>query len=279
MYFQDIITTLNNFWESFGCLILQSYDIEKGAATLSPHSFFRLLDNKSSAIAYVDACRRPNDSRYGIFGTDRYQHYYQYQVLIKPEPSNPQKIFLDSLKTLGINIKEADLVFKDDFWESPVFGAKGKGWEVWLNGSEIAQLTYLDSVGGVPCQVTSLEITYGLERLALYVQKLDNFSSIAWNEKITYGNIYQQSEYEFSIYNLEVADTKIILKLLNIYIQSTEELSNNNLIYPAFDCLLKATHCLNILESRKNLNNYHAFLQKIRRLSTKIATLYISKNV
>lgn len=278
MYFQEIITTLNKFWQEKGCLIIHGYDIEKGAATLAPMSFFPALNPQPCKIAYVDPCRRPIDSRYGSKESDRYQQYYQYQIIIKPPLEEPQEIFTQSLKVLGFDLSKNKLKFLDDAWVSPVFGAEGMGWEVWLNNSEIAQITYLNKVGGVSCPIVPLEITYGLERLAMELQSVDSFQKIQWNGDLTYGDLFQQAEFEGSIYCLEKANVNRHFTLLELYLQETEFLIHKNLVYPALDYLLKSAHSFNIIDSRQGFigNQKNQFLEKIRFFAQQIAQKYLS---
>jgi glycyl-tRNA synthetase alpha chain len=253
--------------------------MEKGAATLSPNTFLRALGKKPFSIAYLEPCRRPIDSRYAKDKTERYQWYYQYQVLIKPTIKNPKEMFLKSLAVLGINDTTNKIEFIDDTCESPVFGAKFRGWEVWIDGMEIAQVSYLDEVGGIKCNPLSLEIAYGLERIALKVQKVDSFHEIRWNENMTYGDLYKDSEIEQSVYNMETSSPDILEKLVDLYLEEARRQLEKSLVYPTMDYLLKASHTYNLLEANKNFskNKLDIFLKDIKYLSHQIGLLYIHK--
>lgn len=279
MVFEKIVSTLNDFWKKEGCTIGYPYDMEKGAATLSPNTFLRALGKKTFSIAYLEPCRRPIDSRYAKDKTERYQWYYQYQVLIKPAIKNPKEIFLKSLAVLGINDTTNKIEFIDDICESPVFGAKFRGWEVWIDGMEIAQVSYLDEVGGIKCNPLSLEIAYGLERIALKVQKINSFHEIKWNENMTYGDLYKDSEIEQSIYNMETSSPDILEKLVDLYLEEAKRQLAKDLVYPTMDYLLKASHTYNLLEANKNFSKdkLEVFLKNIKYLSNQIGLLYIKK--
>lgn len=279
MVFEKIVLTLNEFWQKEGCSIGYPYDMEKGAATLSPNTFLRALGSKPFSIAYLEPCRRPIDSRYAKDKTERYQWYYQYQVLIKPTIKNPQEMFLKSLKALGINNSTNKIEFIDDVCESPVFGAKFRGWEVWIDGMEIAQVSYLDEVGGIKCNPLSLEIAYGLERIALKIQKVDSFHDIKWNKNITYGDLFKDSEIEQSTYNLETSSLDILEQLLELYLEEGRRQLEKELVYPSMDYLLKASHTYNLLEARAEFSSdtLQKFLENIKALSNKLGLLYIQK--
>lgn len=279
MVFEKIVSTLNEFWKNEGCTIGYPYDMEKGAATLSPNTFLRALGNKPFSIAYLEPCRRPIDSRYAKEKTERYQWYYQYQILIKPTIENPKEVFLKSLEALGINDCTNKIEFIDDLCESPVFGAKFRGWEVWIDGMEIAQVSYLDEVGGIRCNPLSLEIAYGLERIALKIQKVDSFHEIKWNKNTTYGDLYKDSEIEQSVYNMETSSPDILEKLLDLYLEEAKRQLEKDLVYPTMDYLLKASHTYNLLEANKNFSKdkVDMFLKDIKYLSNQIGLLYIQK--
>ncbi len=216
--FQAVIAKLNEFWADRGCLVAQPYDTEKGAGTMSPHTFLRAIGPEPWAVAYVEPCRRPTDGRYGE-NPNRFQHYYQYQVLIKPSPDNIQEIYLDSLRVLGINPEDHDIRFVEDNWESPTLGAWGVGWEVWLDGMEITQFTYFQQCGGIDCRPVAIEITYGLERLAMYLQDVEAINKIQWNENILYGDIFLQNEIEQCTYNFEASNPELLFSLFSLYEQ------------------------------------------------------------
>ena len=233
MLFQDIISSLNNFWSEKGCLLLQPYDLEKGAGTMSPHSFLRAIGPEPWAVAYPEPCRRPTDGRYGD-NPNRAQHYFQYQVLIKPSLDGIQEIYLSSLEALGISAKEHDIRFVEDNWESPTLGAWGVGWEVWLDGMEVTQFTYFQQCGGLDCKPVSIEITYGLERLAMYLQNVESIWDLSWNKKTKYGDIWLPFEKGQCKYNFEESNSENLRKLFEIY-EEKQFLSycstqNNNLL-------------------------------------------------
>lgn len=277
--FQSIIAKLHTFWQEQGCLITHPYDMEKGSATLSPYTFLRSLGPEPWAVAYLDPCRRPIDSRYAKDKTDRYQWYYQYQVLIKPAIAEPQEVVLKSLATLGVTREKHEIEFIDDLSESPVFGAKLRGWEVWLDGAEITQISYLDQVGGIDCDPLPLEVAYGLERLSLKVQGIDSFDQIQWDDHVTYGELYKQAEFEQSVYNCESSSLGVLQNLLSLYLQETECQLQKELVYPSLDYLLKCSHTLNLLEARKAISkeDLDKLVTKTRNLATCIGKLYIKK--
>ncbi|MFM7439668.1 MAG: glycine--tRNA ligase subunit alpha, partial [Snowella sp.] len=249
MNFQSIIAKLNEFWSDRGCLIVQPYDTEKGAGTMSPHTFLRAIGPEPWSVAYVEPCRRPTDGRYGE-NPNRFQHYFQYQVLIKPSPNNIQDIYLDSLRVLGIQPEDHDIRFVEDNWESPTLGAWGVGWEVWLDGMEITQFTYFQQCGGIDCRPVSIEITYGLERLAMYLQNVDAIDKIQWNDEIQYGDIFLQGEIEQCTYNFEASDPDILFQLFGLYEQEAKQLLDRSLVLPSLDYVLKCSHVFNLLDAR-----------------------------
>ncbi|RMD70027.1 MAG: glycine--tRNA ligase subunit alpha [Cyanobacteria bacterium J149] len=276
--FQDIIARLNEFWSKQGCLIVQPYDTEKGAGTMSHHSFLRAIGPEPWAVAYIEPCRRPTDGRYGE-NPNRVQHYYQYQVLIKPSPSNIQEIYLDSLKTLGIHPEDHDIRFVEDNWESPTLGAWGVGWEVWLDGMEITQFTYFQQCGGIDCRPVSIEITYGLERLAMYLQNVDDINKIRWNERLTYGDIFLQGEIEQCTYNFEASNPELLFKLFSLYEQEAEDLIRQGLVLPSLDYVLKCSHTFNLLDARGVIavTERTRYISRIRNLARKVANLYLKQ--
>lgn len=250
MNFQNMILTLNEFWGEYGCSVMQPYDIEKGAGTMNPATFLKAIGPEPWNVSYIEPCRRPTDGRYGE-NPNRLQHYYQYQVILKPSPENIQELYLESLKKLGIDPKKHDIRFVEDNWESPTLGAWGLGWEVWLDGMEVTQFTYFQQCGGLDCTPISGEITYGLERLAMFIQEKDNVYDIAWVGDVTYGDIFLQNEIEYSKYNFEVSDIEMLKTLFNLYEkEALRVLEEFSLVQPAFDYVLKCSHTFNLLDAR-----------------------------
>ncbi|WAL61766.1 glycine--tRNA ligase subunit alpha [Thermocoleostomius sinensis] len=278
MNFQSIITTLHQFWADCGCLIVQPYDTEKGAGTKSPHTFLRALGPEPWSVAYVEPCRRPADGRYGE-NPNRVQHYYQYQVLIKPSPDNILELYLDSLRGLGIRPEDHDIRFVEDNWEDAAVGAWGVGWEVWLDGMEVTQFTYFQQCGGIDCRPVSVEITYGLERLTMYIQGVDSFFDLQWNDDITYGDVHLQGEIEGSIYNFEVSDPEKLFTLFTLYEQEAERLMQKGLVLPAYDQVLKCSHTFNLLDARGviSVTERTRYILKIRGLARQVAQLYLAQ--
>ncbi len=278
MYFQEVIAKLNQFWAERGCIILQPYDVESGAGTFHPATFFRSLGPKPWACAYVAPSRRPTDGRYGE-NPNRLQHYYQYQVLIKPSPSDIQEIYLESLKSLGINPEEHDIRFVEDDWESPTLGAWGLGWEVWLDGMEITQFTYFQQVGGFECRPVSVEITYGLERLTMYLQGVDNVFSLKWNKEVTYGEVHLRNEVEYSIFNFEVANVELLRELFAKYEAEARRLFEAGLALPGYDFVLKCSHTFNLLDARGALSPVERanYIARVRTLAKKAAEVWLEK--
>lgn len=276
MYFQDVIATLHQFWAAQGCLIAQPYDVEKGAGTKSPHTFLRALGPEPWAVAYVEPCRRPADGRYGE-NPNRYQYYYQYQVLIKPSPDNIQEVYLESLRALGIRPYEHDIRFVEDNWEDAAVGAWGVGWEVWLDGMEITQFTYFQQCGGLDCRPVSIEITYGLERLTMYLQEVDAIASIRWNSTLTYGDVHLQGEIEQSTYNFEAADPERLFALFSLYQQEAEQLLEKQLVLPSLDYVLKCSHTFNLLDARGVISvaERTRYIGRIRGLARRVAQAYV----
>ena len=266
--FQEIIFNLQKFWCKQGCIILQPYDIEVGAGTFHPATALKSLGKGPWKAAYVQPSRRPSDGRYGE-NPNRLQHYYQFQVIIKPSPENIKKLFLNSLSTLGIEHKNHDIRFVEDDWESPTLGASGLGWEVWCDGMEITQFTYFQQMAGFQCKPVSVEITYGLERICMFTQQKKNVFDIIWNkEGITYKDIHIRSEKEFSKYNFEIADTEKLFETFNILEREAKNLIDVNLPLPAYDQCLKASHIFNILEARGviSIAQRAEFISRIRDL-------------
>ncbi len=249
MTFQDLILALERYWADQGCIIQQPYDIEVGAGTFNPATFLRALGPEPWNVAYVEPSRRPTDGRYGE-NPNRLQHYYQYQVIMKPSPLGIQDMYLDSLKSFGIDPLDHDVRFVEDDWESPTLGAWGLGWEVWLDGMEITQFTYFQQVGGIDLNPVSVEITYGIERIAMYLQEIDNVYDLEWAHGIKYGDVHHRSEVEFSQYNFEEADVQMLRKLFDMYETESKKMAEKSLVLPTYDYCLKCSHVFNILDAR-----------------------------
>ena len=276
MNFQDAIATLHQFWGRQGCLIGQPYDTEKGAGTKNPHTFLRALGPEPWSVAYVEPCRRPGDGRYGE-NPNRFQHYYQYQVLIKPSPDNIQEIYLDSLRALGIRPEDHDVRFVEDNWEDASVGAWGVGWEVWLDGMEVTQFTYFQQCGGLDCDPVSIEITYGLERLAMYLQGVDAIADIRWNDRLTYGDVHMQGEVEQCRYNFEVSEPEVLFQLFGLYESEALRLVEQDLAVPALDHVLKCSHTFNLLDARGAISVMERtrYIGRIRNMARQVAKLYV----
>ena len=276
--FQSIITKLNSFWSNQGCLLVQSYDIEKGAGTKNPHTFLRALGPEPWSVAYVEPCRRPTDGRYGE-NPNRFQHYYQYQVLIKPSPDNIQNMYLDSLRVLGIHPEEHDIRFVEDNWEDAAVGAWGTGWEVWLDGMEVTQFTYFQQCGGLDCHPVSIEITYGLERLAMYLQNVEAITKIVWNDQINYGDVHLQGEIEQCTYNFEASNPDLLFKLFSLYEQEAQQLIEQRLVLPGLDYTLKCSHSFNLLDARGviSVTERTRYIGRIRHLAKRVASIYLEQ--
>ncbi len=249
MHFQDVLMTLERFWAARGCVIQQPYDLEVGAGTFNPATMLRVLGPEPWNVAYVEPSRRPTDGRYGE-NPNRLQHYYQYQVILKPSPLEVQELYLDSLKALGIDPLAHDIRFVEDDWESPTLGAWGLGWEVWLDGMEITQFTYFQQAGGIDLHPISVELTYGPERIAMYLQGIDNVYDLVWTDGITYGDIHHRGEVEFSTYNFEQADVAMLFDLFEKYEKESLRLIGLGLVLPAYDYCLKCSHTFNLLDAR-----------------------------
>jgi glycyl-tRNA synthetase alpha chain len=278
MNFQSVVATLNQFWSEQGCPIVQPYDTEKGAATKSHHTFLRSIGPEPWSVAYIEPCRRPGDGRYGQ-NPNRYQHYYQYQVLIKPSPDNIQDVYLDSLRALGIKPEDHDIRFVEDNWEDAAMGAWGVGWEVWLDGMEVTQFTYFQQCGGIDCRPVSIEITYGLERLTMYLQDVDSIAKIQWNDKITYADIFLQSEIEQSTYNFEASNPELLFTLFDLYQQEAEQLIARELVMPSLDYVLKCSHTFNMLDARGviSVTERTRYIGKVRGMARQVAHLYLAQ--
>ncbi|MBI5887216.1 MAG: glycine--tRNA ligase subunit alpha [Deltaproteobacteria bacterium] len=276
MYFQDVILNLQRFWAERGCLIMQPYDMEKGAGTFNPVTFLAVLGPEPWKAAYVEPSRRPTDGRYGE-NPNRLQRYYQFQVILKPSPEEIQEIYLESLKALGINPLEHDIRFVEDDWESPTLGAWGLGWEVWLDGMEITQFTYFQQAGGIDLKPVSGEITYGLERITMYLQGVDNVFDLKWNKDVNYGDVHMRSEIEHSRYNFEEADTAMLFKLFETYEKESLRLVGINLPLPAYDYCLKCSHTFNLLDARGAISvaERTGFIGRVRNLARRCAEEYL----
>ena len=277
--FQGLILTLQQYWAQQGCVILQPLDMEVGAGTFHPATFLRSLGPEPWSAAYVQPSRRPADGRYGE-NPNRLQHYYQYQVVIKPSPKNVLDLYLGSLRVMGIDPLEHDIRFVEDNWESPTLGAWGLGWEVWLNGMEVTQFTYFQQVGGIECAPVTAEITYGLERLAMYLQGVDNVYDLTWTDgplgKITYGDVFHQNEVEQSTYNFEHADTESLFKWFDNCEKEALRLIELNLPLPAYEQTMKASHTFNLLDARKaiSVTERQRYILRVRTLARAVADAY-----
>ena len=278
MTFQEIILTLQKFWSEQGCILAQPYDVEKGAGTMNPSTFLRVLGPEPWHVAYVEPSRRPADGRYGENPNRLFQHH-QFQVIMKPSPDNIQELYLQSLTKLGINEKEHDIRFVEDNWESPTLGAWGLGWEVWLDGMEITQFTYFQQVGGVDVKPVSSEITYGLERIAMYIQEKENVYDIDWNGKYTYGDVFHQNEFEQSTYNFELADTTLLFDLFDKYEREAVRVIELGYVHPAYDYVLKCSHTFNLLDSRGaiSVSERTTFISRVRNLARLCAQCYLKQ--
>ncbi len=276
--FQDTILNLQKFWSKHGCVILQPYDMEVGAGTFHPATTLRSLGPKPWKAAYVQPSRRPTDGRYGE-NPNRLQHYYQFQVIIKPSPSTIKKLYLNSLSVIGINHKNHDIRFVEDDWESPTLGAAGLGWEVWCDGMEITQFTYFQQMAGFECKPISVEITYGLERICMFTQGKKNVYDLIWNsESIKYGEVFHQSEKEFSKYNFEYANTENLFKIFDMYESEAKLLVEKKISLPAYDQCLKASHVFNILDARGAISvaQRAEYIGRIREITKSAAAVWIN---
>ncbi len=274
--FQELIQKLNEFWSKQGCLVMQPYDLEVGAGTFSPNTFLRALGPEPWKAAYVEPSRRPTDGRYGE-NPHRTQHYYQYQVILKPSPENSQELYLDSLRAVGIDPLSHDIRFVEDDWESPTLGAWGLGWEVWLDSLEITQFTYFQQCGGIDLDVVSCEITYGLERIAMFLQQKESLFDIQWNSKVTYGDVHLQGEREFSKFNFEGSDPEIYRRHFEDYEKQAGRLLENDMVLPAYDCCLKTSHIFNLLDARGavSVNERPRYISCVRALARRCAEAYL----
>jgi len=276
--FQQIMHKLNEYWSNYGCIIQQPYDTEKGASTMNPATFLRVLGPEPWNAAMVEPCRRPTDGRYGE-NPNRLQHYFQYQVILKPSPENAQDVYLKSLEYLGIKLENHDIRFVEDNWESPTLGAWGVGWEFWLDGMEVTQFTYFQQAGGIDVKPVALELTYGLERIAMYLQEKDSVFDIQWNDKVKYGEIYLQNEIEQSKYNFEYSTPEILFNLYDLYTKEVDNCLDNGLVLPAYDFVLKCSHTFNLLDARGAISKDERtnYINRIRRMAERTARLYCNQ--
>jgi glycyl-tRNA synthetase alpha chain len=276
--FQELIMALEKFWAGQGCVIQQPYDLEVGAGTFNPATFLRALGPEPWNVAYVEPSRRPTDGRYGE-NPNRLQHYYQYQVIMKPSPMNIQELYLDSLRSFGIDPLDHDIRFVEDDWESPTVGAWGLGWEVWLDGMEISQFTYFQQVGGIDLNPICAELTYGTERIAMYIQGIDNVYDLKWNDTVTYGQVHHQGEVEWSTYNFEVADVGLLRKLFDMYEAEGTRAAEKGLVLPTYDHCLKCSHTFNMLNARGAISvaERTSYIGRVRNLARLSAEGYLKQ--
>ena len=276
MNFQNVIQTLNRFWGERGCVLQQPYDIEVGAGTFNPATFLRVLGPEPFNAAYVEPSRRPTDGRYGE-NPNRLQHYYQYQVVLKPSPQEVQDLYLQSLIALGIEPEKHDIRFVEDDWESPTLGAWGLGWEVWLDGMEITQFTYFQQVGSIDLDPVSVELTYGLERITMYLQNVDNVYDLKWTDGVTYGDVHLDSEKQFSEYNFEAADKDKLFQWFTMYEEEARALIERGLVLPAYDYTLKCSHTFNLLDARGaiSVTERTGYIGRVRKLARLCAEGYV----
>lgn len=278
MYFQDVILALHKFWSRKDCLLVQPYDLEVGAGTFHPSTLLRAIGPEPWRVAYVQPSRRPTDGRYGE-NPNRLQHYYQYQVILKPSPQDVQQIYLDSLKVLGIDPMEHDIRFVEDDWESPTLGASGLGWEVWLDGMEITQFTYFQHAGSIELSPITAELTYGLERITMYLQGVDNVYDLQWNKTTMYGVVHHQQEVEQSTYNFEVADVQMLLSLFSQYEAESQQIIAKGLVLPAYEYCLKCSHAFNLLDARGaiSVTERTGYIGRIRNMARACAEAYLAQ--
>ncbi len=278
MNFQEIIAKLNEYWAKQGCLIIQGYDLEVGAGTFNPGSFLRVLGPEPWSVAYVEPSRRPTDGRYGD-NPNRLQHYYQYQVVLKPSPLNIQDLYLDSLRYLGLKLEEHDVRFVEDDWESPTLGASGLGWEVWLDGMEITQFTYFQQCGSIPLNPIASEITYGLERICMFIQGKDNVFDIAWNDSVSYRDVHHRGEFEFSHYNFNISDSSMYFSLFDMYEKECLSIldKSEDIVLPAYDFVLKCSHAFNMLDARGaiSVTERVGYITRVRNMARRCAERYV----
>ena len=275
---QEMILTLQNYWSNQGCLLLQAYDTEKGAGTMSPYTFLRAIGPEPWNAAYVEPSRRPADGRYGENPNRLFQHH-QFQVVMKPSPENIQELYLGSLEALGINPLEHDIRFVEDNWENPSLGCAGLGWEVWLDGMEVTQFTYFQQVGGLECHPVTSEITYGLERLASYIQEVESVYDLVWTGDVKYGDIFTQPEYEHSKYAFEESNAELLMQLFTDFEKEATVLMEKGLVHPAYDYVLKCSHAFNLMDARGIISatDRAGFLGRIRKMARTIAKTFVAE--
>lgn len=278
MYFQDLILTLQRYWADRGCIIQQPYDLEKGAGTFNPATFLRALGPEPYNVAYVEPCRRPADGRYGE-NPNRWGAYYQFQVILKPSPHDVLDLYLGSLRAVGIDPLKHDIRFVEDNWEAPSQGAWGLGWEVWMDGMEITQFTYFQQVGGLSLKPVCAEITYGLERICMYLQNVETFVDLKWNEQFSYADVHLQGEIEFSHFNFDEADVDMLFRHFEEFEREAGRLLDKGLILPGWDYCLKCSHCFNVLDARGaiSVTERQKYIGRVRKLSKKAAEGYVEK--
>ena len=278
MNFQELIFALEKYWADYGCIIQQPYDVEVGAGTMNPATLLRVLGPEPWAAAYVEPSRRPTDGRYGE-NPNRLGHYYQYQVIVKPSPLDIQDIYLGSLMRLGIDPLDHDIRFVEDDWESPNVGASGMGWEVWLDGMEITQFTYFQVAGSIRLDPISVEITYGLERIAMYLQEVENVYDLKWNDRLSYGQVHRKGEWELSTYSFEMADVEMLVNLFNLYEKEAVRAGGLGLVLPAYDYCLKCSHTFNLLDARGavSVTERTQYIDRIRRMARLVARNYVDQ--
>ena len=278
MTFQKVLATLNEFWAAQGCAILQPYELEMGAGTMSGDTFLRSLGPEPWNASYVQPCRRPTDGRYGE-NPNRFQRYFQYQVVMKPSPNDIQERYLASLEALGVNMRVHDVRFVEDDWESPTLGASGVGWEVWLDGMEVTQFTYFQQVGGIQCRPVTSEITYGPERLAMYLQGVDDYRKLMWSDTVGYGELRYEEELEFSHYNFSHANVEMLWTLFELYEKEAFAMIDAGLPLPAYDYVLKCSHSFNLLDARGavSITERPGMITRVRNLARRVAEAYVAK--
>jgi glycyl-tRNA synthetase alpha chain len=278
MHFQDVILNLQAFWAKYGCIVQQPYDLEVGAGTFNPATFLRVIGPEPWHVAYVEPSRRPTDGRYGE-NPNRLQHYYQFQVVLKPSPPDVQEVYMQSLTALGVDPAEHEIRFVEDDWESPTLGAWGLGWEVWLNGMEITQFTYFQQVGGIDLTPVSVELTYGLERICMYLQEKESVYDLSWNEHVTYGQVHHSAEVEHSRYNFDESDAAMLLHFFNAYEAEGQRMCEAGLPWPAYDYCMKCSHTFNLLQARGaiSITERTGYIARVRALASSVARLYASQ--
>jgi len=278
MNIQQMILTLQSYWSEHGCILMQAYDVEKGAGTMSPMTLLRSLGPEPWNVAYVEPSRRPDDGRYGKNPNRLYQHH-QFQVVMKPSPDNIQDLYIESLKELGIDPLKHDIRFVEDNWENPTLGAAGLGWEVWLDGMEITQFTYFQQIGGLDASPVSVELTYGIERLASYIQQKDNVFELEWTDGVTVSDIFLQPEFEHSTYAFETSNTHMLFELFTLYEQEAEATVEKGLVFPAYDYVLKCSHTFNLLDAKGviSVTERTGYIRRVRNLARLIAKKYVEE--